>query len=215
MQKHDQSSEPREIEAKYTIADPACFTTLLGLTHVGPFVCIPAATAVLQRNQYYDTADLRLQAALHGFRIRVTDAAIIATLKGPSIAAGMARSRTEWEQALTTADPQALPESQLRTQLLALTDGAPLLQRLTITTHRWVVHVLRDGQELLEMALDNALIEAGSRTQKLCELELELRPAGSLADMEAMAMLLQQYCQLTPESRAKLERGLLLLEGRI
>ncbi len=204
---------PREIEAKYAVADPQVFADLAGLAMLGPYTLTPAPAPLDQINTYYDTADARLRAARHGFRIRMVGSRAVATLKGPPTSVGVAQARAEWELELPGADPARLPPGDLRAHLDALTGGAALLALLTIHTRRWTVLVEHGGPALIELALDESLIEAGGRTAPLRELELELLPAGAPADLEDLARRLCERYALTPEPRSKLERGLLLLGG--
>jgi inorganic triphosphatase YgiF len=52
-----------EIEAKYRVQTPADLDRVAELTELGGYVLRPHAAAEQQRNDYYDTADRRLQAA--------------------------------------------------------------------------------------------------------------------------------------------------------
>jgi triphosphatase len=202
---------PLEIESKFRVPGPQVFEQLLGMGQIGPFLLRPAPAPVDQLNTYFDTADRRLGAARHGFRVRAAGGRFTATLKGPATLAGATHTRAEWEAALPSGDPADLADGELRMRLLALSAGLPLLPLLTIRTHRQLVAAARPGGLALEVALDDSLIEAGGQTERLCELEVELPAGGALADLEQISALLRDRFGLLPEPRSKLERGLALL----
>lgn len=204
---------PREIEAKYAVADAALFVQLMSLPAIGPFALRVAPAPELQHNMYYDTPNWRLRSALHSFRIRSVGGRFIATLKGPAIVDGATTSRAEWEIAVPEPRPDALPPGELHDQLIALTGGAALRPTLTIMTTRQIMHALRDATPALEIALDEVTFLAGGRQSGCAELEIELREAGSLEDLSLLSHLLTARFPLSPEPRSKLARGLALLEA--
>jgi triphosphatase len=204
---------PREIEAKFHVASRQIFSDLLAVRQCGTFTLSATPEPEQQTNVYFDTQARDLRLARHGFRVRMVAGNAKATLKGPAITVGSAQSRTEWEVALPDPDPNMLPDGELREHLLELTKGAPLLPMLTIRTTRQIINAFQQSRHALEIALDDLVIEAGSRTQASLELEIELLSAGTSADLEAMVTLLAPRYHLTPEPRSKLARGLELLEG--
>jgi inorganic triphosphatase YgiF len=201
---------PDEIEAKYQISDPTVFTTIMGLSALGDYHLQPAQT-VDQLNTYFDTASRKLRQARHGFRIRQAKERLVATLKGPVQLDGAIHRRDEYEVATPSLDPADLPAGDLRDLLWQLTAAEPLLPLLQIRTQRQVILIARDQQPRLELALDQSQIHAGARSESFCELELELLPAGDLADLAAVVAAFQALFPLVPESQSKLERGLKLL----
>ncbi|GAB4111256.1 MAG: hypothetical protein Fur005_02390 [Roseiflexaceae bacterium] len=201
---------PNEIEAKYQIADPSVFTTIMGLSALGDYQLLLAQT-VDQLNTYFDTASRKLRQARHGFRIRQAKGRLVATLKGPAQLDGAIHRRSEYEIATPSLDPADLPAGELHDLLQELAAAEPLLPLLQITTQRQVILIVRDQQPRLELALDQSQIHAGTRSESFCELELELLPAGDLADLAAVVAALQTLFPLVPEPQSKLERGLKLL----
>jgi triphosphatase len=205
---------PREIEAKYAVADAGLLVQLMSLPAIGPFALHAAPAPELQHNIYYDTRDWRLRSVLHSFRIRSVGGRFIATLKGPAIVDGATTSRAELEIAVPEAHPEALPPGELRDQLVALTSGAALHPTLTIMTTRQIMHALRDAAPALEIALDDVtLLADGRRSGAFQELEIELLPAGSPEDLARLARLLTERFPLTPQPLSKLARGLAFLEA--
>ncbi|MDZ4719836.1 MAG: CYTH domain-containing protein [Roseiflexaceae bacterium] len=204
---------PREIEAKYAVADPRLFMDLLALSGIGPFTLAPDPEPIDQINTYFDTPDRRLRAARYGFRIRLAQGMAIATLKGPATIQDDIHTRSEWEAELTSEKPDDLPFGELRDRLLALTAQQPLLPTLSIRTNRHIIIAIRERQPIAEIALDDYVITAGSHQQRNYELELELLRTGQPDDLKELASLLHARYALVAESRSKLERGLALLEG--
>lgn len=200
-----------EIEAKFRVEGPGVFTTLMTLTRLGNYTLRPQAHVEQQHNTYYDTADGRLQAALYGLRTREVDGRYVVTLKGPNQASGGVHQRAEWEFETDNPDPSTWPDGEARSQALNLLGGAPLQPILTMRTTRRHIMVSHDDQVIAELSLDEGTFVAPAHTQGFCELEIELLPAGSHADLEAIVAALQEHTRLVPEERSKLERGLRLL----
>ncbi|NJN66042.1 MAG: CYTH domain-containing protein [Chloroflexaceae bacterium] len=205
---------PMEIEAKFRIGDPQVFPLLLALDRLGPYVLRPAPQHEEQRNTYYDTPDGCLRRARYGLRTREVQGRVIVTLKGPGQVQGGVHERAEWEAEVADPDPSAWPDGEVRCRVRALvTPDVPLVPFLTIHTHRHHIVVLSAShQEVAEVSLDESRIEAGGATDDFCELEIELRPAGTRRDLEALVAALGEHMVLMPEPRSKLERGLALLQ---
>jgi inorganic triphosphatase YgiF len=204
-----------EIEAKYRVDDQRTFDDLLSLSTLGPFRLAPAPDLEDQRNTYFDTADSRLRAARYGLRVRDLGARRIATLKGDARIADGVYEREEWEVAIGDDDrPASWPTSEARERALALLGGAPLIPILTIHTLRRHIYASRDGRDVAELSLDEGLISAGGREERLRELEIELLGAATRAELDALVALLRERYPLAPEERSKLARGLALLDGQ-
>lgn len=206
-----------EIEKKFQIAQADDFAQLLRLTRLGRYD-LRQIEAEAQENTYYDTADQRLGRCGYGLRIRAVAGHCVATLKGPAeqdgsrpAEAGLFR-RSEWEVEAQSPDPATWPTGPARSQATALLEGAPLLPLLTIATRRRRLLALQEGQAVAELALDESKIAAGDRTEQFCELEIELLPLGSPADLAALETALHAHLPLVPEHRSKLQRGLELFE---
>jgi len=202
-----------EIEAKYRVDGQRTFDDLLSLSALGPFRLAPAPNPEDQRNTYFDTADSRLRAARYGLRVRDLGARRIATLKGDARVVDGVYEREEWEVAIGDDDrPESWPPSEARERTLALLDGAPLLPILTIRTLRRHIYASRDGSDVAEISLDEGLISAGGREERLRELEIELLGTATRADLDNLVALLRGRYPLVPEERSKLARGLALLD---
>ncbi len=199
-----------EIEAKYTVSG-ADLEILATIKQLGAYTVAPASAPELQENTYYDTADGRLTAARHGLRVRRIGERSLITLKGPAdVGHDGVHRRAEFEFPGANPDPQTWPHGVARDLALALTGGAPLLPRVVIRTERRVLHIMRDGVPVAELCLDRGVMRSGARERPFTEVEIELREAGTAADLSALARELAALVALTPELRSKLERALAL-----
>jgi inorganic triphosphatase YgiF len=203
-----------EVEAKYRVPTPADLDRVAGLSELGGYALRPHAAAEQQRNDYYDTADRRLQAARHGLRVRRVGERALVTLKGPSSRDGALFSRAEWEFAHDNPDPRSWPPGEARDVALAIIGEAALERTLTIETHRRAIDALRAGAPVAEICLDLGTIYAGGREAPICELEIELFAAGTLGDIYVLTAVLGAQIALEPEPLSKLARGLALLQTK-
>lgn len=202
-----------EIEAKFRADDQQTFAQLLGLDGIGPFRLESVADAEDQRNVYFDTADGRLRAGLHGLRVRDLGTRRIATLKGAARVEDGLFERDEWEVEVGDDDrPQTWPPSEVRERVLALIADQPLQPILSINTLRRHINAFRGDHRVAELSLDEGTFIAGGRELAFRELEIELVDTGTRADFERLVALLRDKLSLMPEHRSKLARGLELLE---
>ncbi|MCU0494202.1 MAG: CYTH domain-containing protein [Chloroflexaceae bacterium] len=200
-----------EIEAKFRISDSSTFPYLLKLQQLGAFQLQAVPDVEQQRNSYFDTADGRFKTARYGLRLRQIGSRSLVTLKGPNQVENGLHQREEWEFHATSPDPATWPDGPARKKAQALLGEAPLQQLLTIHTERQHVIAYRNGQPVVELSLDDGTIFAGSLTEHFRELELELLPAGTRADLDDLIAALKEQIALLPENLSKLERGLALL----
>jgi len=199
-----------EIEAKYAVSG-ADLETLATIRQLGGYTIAPTPAPELQENVYYDTADGRLTAARYGLRVRRTGEGALITLKGPAdVGHDGVHRRAEFEFPGADPDPRTWPDGVARDLALALTGGAPLLPRVVIRTERRVLQITRDGAPVAELCLDRGVMQSGPRERPFTEVEIELREAGTAADLSALARELATLVALTPEPRSKLERALTL-----
>jgi triphosphatase len=199
-----------EIEAKYRVsADDLVLAA--GLRALGEYVLEPAPAPELQENTYYDTADGRLAAARHGLRVRQLPGRALITLKGPATVdeRGVHR-RVEHEFPGADPDPASWPPGAARELGMALTGGMALAPIAAVSTRRHILHAVRDGVVVAELALDRGVLRGVGREQPFTELEIELLPAGEADDIAALAAALEKQITLAPEPRSKLQRALAL-----
>ncbi|MCU0509910.1 MAG: CHAD domain-containing protein [Anaerolineae bacterium] len=204
-----------EVEAKFRVPNREAYRELLRLRELGEFAIAPVKR-VRVADRYFDTADGRLLAGGYSCRLRTQGGAVVATLKGLGESAGAVHRRDEQETALPALllDPREWPESAARDLALALTDGAPLEPLFDLDQSRSKADLTLGGRRVAEWSLDEVRAVVGQRPAFYYELEVELGPDGTEADLEAVARALQVDCALVPEHRSKFQRGLEMLRIR-
>ena len=201
-----------EIEAKFRVVDPAVFTGLRQLATLDAFRLVHTPGTEYQHNTYFDTADRWLTAHRTTLRVRNLGSRRIATVKRSLSTQAGIHTREEWEVDLTAGEhPLDWPAGAARDQALAALGGAPIFPLMTIRTRRQYSYALLADVPVAEISLDEGVIMAGGRTMGFRELEVELLPHGTRADLDALIEHLQSRFALIPESRGKKKRGLELL----
>lgn len=200
-----------ELEAKYRLVDAAIAQQILSMSQIGVYRLEAAPAPEEQENSYFDTVDGQLQRMHYGLRLRTVAGRTVATLKGASTYRDGIFERAEYEVEATQADPHTWAASAARTQALALLGDAELLLLLRIYTQRQHMYAWRDKQRVAEISLDHGQIEAGGLHEEFYELEIELLPDGTRADLDALIAAFRAQVPLIAEPRSKLERGLALL----
>ncbi len=201
-----------EIEAKFRIDQPAAFAIPSTLNTLDTYALHHEPHLELQHNTYYDTASGHLRAARYGLRTRAVDGRMLITLKGPGVARNGVHQRMEWEFEWADPNPATWPLADARAQLVPIVGAEQLIPILTIQTERRHTLALRDQQPVAELSLDVGNITVPGKTAPFCELEIEVLPAGTEADLDRLVAALRQHMTLVPENRSKLERGLELLD---
>ncbi len=202
-----------EIEAKFRIDQPAAFAILRALNTLDTYTLHHEPHLEQQLNTYYDTASGHLRAARYGLRTRVVDGRTLITLKGPSVAHNGIHQRMEWEFEWADPNPATWPHADARAQLVSIMGAEQLFPILTIQTERRHILALRDQQAVAELSLDVGSMTVPGKTAAFRELEIEVLPAGTEADLDRLVVSLRQHMTLVPENRSKLERGLELLDS--
>lgn len=153
---------------------------------------------------YFDTVGRRLQRGGAALRIRQQGDHHEQTLKLESQYGASVR-RKEWNAPVTgqIPKPSGFP-TKARAKLTRLLDGAPLEAVATTRIERTTRRLLVDGS-LIEVAFDLGSIEAGGRTEGICELELELID-GQLVDVLVLARKLPIGPELRWSVTSKAER---------
>jgi inorganic triphosphatase YgiF len=202
-----------EIEAKFRVADRAVFTGLRQLAALGPFLLSHNPGTERQHNTYFDTADRRLTAARTTLRVRDLGSRRLATVKRSLSSQAGVHTREEWEVDLNAGEhPADWPASAARDRALAALNGAPIFPLMIIRTCRQYSYALLGDLEVAEISLDEGVIMAGERAAGFREMEVELLPQGTRADLDNLAAHLQARFALIPELRGKKKRGLALLD---
>jgi CHAD domain-containing protein len=200
-----------EIEAKFAVPDDSSFETLLSLESLGDYRLVPSGEQRMT-DRYVDTPGRDLLQSGHTCRRRVGQAGgpELVTVKGLGGALGAVHRRFEQEMEVPLdAPPEQWPSGAPRDIVLQLTRGKPLVEFLTLHQHRTTRSVTRRDQRIATISLDRVEFAGGATA---CEMEIELSPPGSGADLEALGQLLRPF-GLRPQSLSKFERALSLVEG--
>ena len=140
----------------------------------------------------------------------------MATLKGLGDSADAIHRRDEQEVALPSLllDPAAWPGGPARDLAVALANGAALEPLFDLHQSRSKADLKQGLRRVAEWSLDEVRAVVGKRPAFYYELEVELGPDGTEADLDAVAGALAEDFGLTPERRSKFIRGLEMLRIR-
>jgi CHAD domain-containing protein/adenylate cyclase class IV len=206
-----------EIEAKFVIRRPEQIDTALRVLSANGFR-VSEHGASTHVDQYFDTQDWSILAAGWACRVRHRKGNDKLTLKSLYGGDGNVFVRAEISQPAKAHRKTARlypGAGPVKEELDAILKDTPAEELFHVTSRRTVYELEKPeaGPVLIELDLDESRIEADKTTDKasgvldFTELELELK-AGSAADLESAAMLLQDEAGLTPAQYSKFERGL-------
>ena len=204
-----------ESELKFIAADERPLRDLASADRLGP-VELGVATTVSELDRYVDTTDLRLAGARWAGRLRTRDGRTIISLKGPAehAAGDLVHRRPELEgPANPVLDPLGWPPSEARERLLAMTAGAPLVERFRLEQERTERFVTRGGVPLGTLSLDRVRAVSGETElggMLVVELEFVMGAAGEL-DADLLASALARVAGLSPDPMSKFERVVAML----
>jgi CHAD domain-containing protein len=204
-----------EIEAKFRIPDERTFQRLLETNTLAGYRLGAGSEAGLH-DRYLDTADWAVRAWGYACRLRRTGERYLVTLKGLGSATGALHRRVEHEVELAEPlPPRDWPPSSARDLAMRLCGNEPLITLFEIeqTRHSRLLHD-RD-RTIAELNLDRVTMCHADASQSVItylELEADLLPAGSEADLELLAIELQEVWGLIPEGRSKYERGMAMFD---
>jgi len=203
-----------EIELKYAIPDK---NTAENIWHDPCLVTMeePDSREKLAfKAAYFDTDDGVLSANDIAFRVRLEGPRVIASLKWDGKNEGPLHTREEinvpidGEGCLIMPNPEIFKESDIGKFMLELINGKPLSSIMEVGFLRSRLRV-DTGSSIIEVSVDIGEIITDSGKEALCELELELF-SGQRSELVELGEKLREHHLLTPETRSKYARGLLL-----
>lgn len=200
-----------EVEAKYTVSE-AVLPLLTDMATLGLYDLGEGET-VSVTDRYLDTPDLRILHGGYACRLRQRGPAVIATLKSVTPAESEVHTRDELEVTLDGVEdrPTDWPAGAARELAVRLSNDAPLGTLFVIRQQRQVRPVLKGQDTIAEWSLDDVTIDSGGDTRHYHELELELKPGGTEADLAHMTEFLGLVDGLTPQLESKFERAAQML----
>ena len=169
-------------------------------------------------NLYYDTEDFALRRRKIALRLRRFGLQWLQTLKASGDRKNGVAMRQEWE--MPVAGP-ALEFARFRdtplTEALAAIGAPELLKpifRVDFIREAWLLKPFpRYAPDFIaEVAFDHGKILSGDKTERISEIELELK-AGHVRELEYLAHLLMRDLKIKVEPRSKARRGYAMLQG--
>ncbi len=216
-----------ETELKLRFVQPDGQADFMASPWLHQLVMPDSTTKTEMLSRYYDTASHELTRLKTSLRIRTEGDARTVTIKlGGQASNGLHQrlewsvliDEDEWEDDLDSglnidwffrhAESDGDPDERLH-EILQVLEGQPLQEICQARFTRTAFDV-GFGDTLMELALDNGEIQAGSLTDSINELELELKE-GDVRDLMELGSLLMDRYELVPESKSKYARCLDLL----
>ncbi|MGQ9861820.1 MAG: CYTH and CHAD domain-containing protein [Thiobacillaceae bacterium] len=154
---------------------------------------------------YFDTPAFDLLRAGVAVRLRRVGFNWVQTVKARAGSGGVLTRRPEWEVKVTGKRPdlKVLPAEARQLIPASAWDGLSPVFETEFRRTSWEV---KQGESLIEVALDRGEIRAGGQAWPIAELELELK-SGELTDLFDLADRLLDDLPVHLEPRSKAQRG--------
>jgi triphosphatase len=157
---------------------------------------------------YFDTTEGRLRRKGISLRVRHNGDGRVQTIKTQT--SGIPFSRGQWEHKIEGDQPdlrfiRGTPLAQLRTKKLR-----SALSPIFVTQICRATRLLDEDGSRIEMALDEGLVRAGRKTERIREVELELK-RGKVLDLFKLAKRIGSVVPAKLAFKSKSERGYDLL----
>ena len=193
-----------ELEWKLTVPEPGLLDTILNWDGIRTQLAEKPRLWHMQTT-YYDTADRALARRQITLRRRMENERSVLCVKAPLSGAADCRLHGEWElqgddiaAALPRLVAMGAPEALLGVGKPLPVCGADFHRRAALLR-------FPDGSAC-ELALDRGTLFGPTRSEPLCELELELK-AGDSAATKALFRILQTRFGLIPQAKSKFARA--------
>ena len=206
-----------EIELKYSINTPELFDEILNDSWVLEHAESSVPEEVRMKAAYFDTEDRVLTRNNIAFRIRTEGSRTLATLKWKDDDEGISGLYVRSEINIPVSDPscffhpdpEIFIESEDGASLLEVLEGKQLVNVFDMIFSRKRLRI-DVGRSILEIACDEGVIVAGSKSEEMREMEIEIY-SGSRDDLFEAGKVLAGKYDLKPETRTKFARGIALL----
>ncbi len=161
---------------------------------------------------YFDTTELYLVSQGLGLRMRQNDGVWMQTVKTSGHVQDGLHQREEWEHQLDDSEWDLAKLKQ--TPLAAIIDNTAIWSKIgpvfTTDFERKTLSLYTEDGTIIELAYDRGSVIAGTLSQAIHEIELELK-AGNVAHLNALANELQQQLSLSPNDISKAKMGYQLI----
>ena len=197
-----------EIEAKFLVTGRGMPGRIRALRNVGSYSLVDETTEEAL-DVYLDTADRSLLSAGYVCRLRERAGALLVSVKGTTPGTGEVVRREELEVEIPrSSPPEAWPPSEAREKVIGIAAGKPLQEMLRLRQNRFVRRVVDDERHVADCSLDDVRVGAGSSEHRWHELEIELAPEGTEADLSAMSGWVRASLGLHASGGSKFETAL-------
>jgi triphosphatase len=206
-----------EIELKYNVDSVEKYENILSDNWIRSHAENAEPENIRMKAAYFDTEDHTLIKHNVAFRIRSEGERTLATLKWREDDEGISGLYVRSEINIPIADqtcffhpdPEVFKESSEGKDLLDLIDNRPLINIFDMVFMRKCYRI-DYGRSILEVALDEGLIVAGTKSDPLRELEIEIY-SGDKEDLLAVGKKIAEKYSLEPELKTKFARGVELI----
>lgn len=166
------------------------------------------------RDTLLDTAEYAVRNAKHSLRLRYDNGKGLLTLKGPKIVQGATHIRSEIEVELGDGVPlePTTWDTDIADPVHAIIGDASLQRLMTIHNRRRTWDIYHNGVLVGEVALDRGKIVVEGTSEKLHEVEIELKGEGNPTHLELLMSKFLTQLPLAPESKSKAQRAWALWE---
>jgi inorganic triphosphatase YgiF len=197
----------REIELKLVLDDGGA-----ALLRTHPSLDALPVKVARQVSTYFDTRDGAIRAAGFSLRVRESKGRFIQTIKRQGHESAGMFDRPEWEEEIEGSEPD-----------LDKAAATPLGARLTKKTRKGLKPLIRSDMERttwlatadgadIEVTLDEGVVTGGKASERIAELELELK-GGTPHALIRFARSLGESAPMRLGVLTKAERGYRLLDG--
>jgi CHAD domain-containing protein len=175
-----------EIEAKLVVPDSATVEALRALDSWAGYQLLPGA-AVSIIDSYVDTSNRAILAAGFACRLRKKPDGVLVTLKGFGAPVEGIHRREEREISIPAVSaPASWPDGPVKDEVIGMCAGKTLRPLCTIRQERFVREVMAGERHVAIQSLDAVTVDAHGDQRGWWEVEIELLPQGSEADLSVM-----------------------------
>ena len=201
-----------EIELKLICTDDSVWGKIMSAQSLLEIAVPGSSVCQVLDARYFDTPTYCLQKAKLAYRIRQEGEQWIATVKGGGTSKGGLHERQEWNVVVSNDQPDltVFGDTDIGKRLLEAVGSQPLEPIVITKFERRSVDVIMSDGSKIEVAADQGIIIAGSKSTPILEVELELKSGNPSALLKLGATLAKEY-SLLPEPDSKFYRGLVLL----
>jgi inorganic triphosphatase YgiF len=206
-----------EIEAKFRVTRRSTYDRIRALTRIGRYSLLEGRMEKVL-DVYMDTTERTLLSAGYACRCREREGALLITVKSVVPPLNDVHRREELEVRIPLgAAPAAWPDSAAREKVLGLIGENPLQELFRLSQIRFVRPVVEGDRRVASASLDEVSVGARSAVRQWRELEVELAPTGTEADLAVISGWLQTTLGLRSATGSKFEKALeaaVFLSGR-